>query len=41
VLSYSTGCAAWQPSLYGGLEEIMDAADRRLYVEKRNKKAAG
>jgi len=41
VLSYSTGCAAWQPSLYGGLEEIMDAADRRLYAEKRNKKAGG
>jgi diguanylate cyclase (GGDEF)-like protein len=41
VLAYSMGCAAWQPSLYGSLEEIMDEADRRLYAEKRNKKAAG
>ena len=41
VLAYSMGCAAWQPSSYGSLEEIMAEADRRLYAEKRNKKAAG
>jgi diguanylate cyclase (GGDEF)-like protein len=41
VLAYSMGCAARQASSYGSLEEMMDEADRHLYAEKRDKKAAG
>jgi diguanylate cyclase (GGDEF)-like protein len=41
VLAFSMGCAAWQPSLYQSLEDMLDEADRRLYAEKRQKKAAG
>jgi diguanylate cyclase (GGDEF)-like protein len=38
-LAYSMGCAAWDPSRYGSLEEMMAEADRRLYAEKRKKRA--
>jgi diguanylate cyclase (GGDEF)-like protein len=41
VLAYSMGCAAWQPSLYESLEDMIDEADRRLYAEKRKMKTAG
>ncbi len=40
-LAYSMGCAAWQPSAYESLEEMMEEADRRLYAEKHAKRAAG
>jgi diguanylate cyclase (GGDEF)-like protein len=40
VLAFSMGCAAWQPSLYESLEDMLEEADRRLYAEKRHKKAA-
>jgi diguanylate cyclase (GGDEF)-like protein len=40
-LAYSMGCAAWKPTLYGSLEEMMAEADRRLYEEKRHKKLVG
>ena len=40
VLAFSMGCAAWQPSLYETVEDMLGEADRRLYAEKRRKKAA-
>jgi len=40
VLSYSMGCAGWQAG-YESLEDMLEEADRRLYAEKRRKKAAG
>jgi diguanylate cyclase (GGDEF)-like protein len=41
ALAYSMGCAAWNPSRYGSLDEMMAEADRRLYEEKKSKKATG